>query len=126
MHRQIVLTLASFALTIGACSRPADSPSAPPTGAANSDSSALRVAVVTGGHSFDVQNFYRLFRELPGIDAYPQHLEHFSSSPEEVRDAYDAVVFYGMGSGVPVEEGRITKGSQGPLWNGLSNKAKVS
>jgi type 1 glutamine amidotransferase len=69
------------------------------------------IAVVTGGHAFDVPNFYRLFRELPGIDAYPQHLEHFASSPEAVRDAYDAVVFYGMDQGVPEEEGRRAAGN---------------
>jgi type 1 glutamine amidotransferase len=71
----------------------------------------LRIAVVTGGHAFDVPNFYRLFRQLPGIDAYPQHLEHFASSPEEVRDGYDAVVFYGMDQGVPEEEGRRAAGN---------------
>jgi type 1 glutamine amidotransferase len=75
------------------------------------DSDLLRVAVVTGGHAFDVPNFYRLWRQLPGIDAYPQHLEHFSSSPEEVRDAYHAVVFYGMDQGVPEEEGRRAAGN---------------
>ncbi len=66
---------------------------------------ALRVAVVTGGHAFDVPDFYRLFRELPGIDAYPQHIEHFGSSSEKVRDAYDVVLFFGMERGGPPEEG---------------------
>jgi type 1 glutamine amidotransferase len=75
------------------------------------DSQALKVAVVTGGHAFDVPNFYRLFRQLPGVDAYPQHIEHFASSPEEVRDAYDAIVFYGMDQGVPEEEGRRAGGN---------------
>ncbi|TWU40544.1 ThuA domain-containing protein [Novipirellula artificiosorum] len=65
----------------------------------------MRVAVVTGGHSFDVPEFYKLFRELPGVDAYPQHLEHFASSSEAVRDAYDAVVFYGMERGEAPEVG---------------------
>jgi len=46
-----------------------------------------------------VPEFHKLFREVPGVDAYPQHMEHFASSPEEVRDAYDAVVFYGMERG---------------------------
>jgi type 1 glutamine amidotransferase len=69
------------------------------------------VAVVTGGHAFDVPNFYRLFRDLPSIDAYPQHIEHFASSPEEVRDAYDVVIFYGMDQGVPEEEGRRAAGN---------------
>ena len=72
---------------------------------------ALRVAVVTGGHAFDVPNFYRLFRRLPGVDAYPQHIEHFASSPQEVRDSYDAIVFYGMDQGMPEEEGRRAGGN---------------
>jgi type 1 glutamine amidotransferase len=84
---------------------------APAQGEAVSDDDLLRVAVVTGGHAFDVPNFYRLFRELPNIDAYPQHIEHFASSPQEVRDAYDAVVFYGMDQGVPEEEGRRAAGN---------------
>ena len=78
---------------------------------ANASGDSLRVAVLTGGHAFDVPNFYRLFRELPGVDAYPQHLEHFASSPEEDRDAYDAVVFYGMDQNVPYEEGRRAGGN---------------
>lgn len=78
---------------------------------AHPDSQAFRVAVVTGGHAFDVPNFYRLFRQLPGVDAYPQHIEHFASSPEEVRDSYDALVFYGMDQGVPEEEGRRAGGN---------------
>jgi type 1 glutamine amidotransferase len=69
------------------------------------------VAVVTGGHAFDVPNFYRLFRQLPGVDAYPQHIEHFASSPEKVRDSYDAIVFYGMDQGIPEEEGRRAGGN---------------
>lgn len=76
----------------------------------DSDSQGLQVAVVTGGHAFDVRNFYRLFRQLPGVDAYPQHLEHFASSPQEVRDSYDAIVFYGMDQGVPEEKGRRASG----------------
>lgn len=65
----------------------------------------IRVAVVTGGHSFDVPNFYKLFRGLGGVDFYPQHLEHFASSPEADRDAYDVVLFYGMDQGEPYESG---------------------
>ena len=56
----------------------------------------LRVAVITGGHPYDVPNFQRLFRSLPGVDAYIQHLEDFVTSPEEVRKSYDVVLFYTM------------------------------
>ena len=78
---------------------------------AGTESQGFQVAVVTGGHAFDVPNFYRLFRQLPGVDAYPQHIEHFASSPQEVRDSYDAVLFYGMDQGVPYEEGRRAGGN---------------
>jgi hypothetical protein len=65
----------------------------------------VRTAVVTGGHRFDVPGFHRLFRGLEGIDAYIQHLDDFASAPEEVRDAYDTVVFYTLFSGTPGDEG---------------------
>ena len=66
---------------------------------------AVPIAVITGAHPFDVPNFYRLFRELEGADAYVQHMENFASSRPPVRDAYDAVVFYGMPKPTPSDEG---------------------
>ena len=65
----------------------------------------LSVAVVTGGHSFDVPSFHRLFRGLADVDAYVQHMDDFASSPEAVRDAYDAVVFYIMLRDGPTNDG---------------------
>jgi len=65
----------------------------------------LTTAIVTGGHPFDVQGFHQLFRSLEGIDAYVQHLDDFASAPEEVRDAYDVVVFYIMFPGEPTNDG---------------------
>ena len=58
--------------------------------------STIKIAVITGGHPFDVQPFRQLFRALPGIDAYIQHTDEFVSEPEAVRDSYDAIVFYSM------------------------------
>lgn len=63
------------------------------------------VAVVTGGHSYDVVNFHRLFRELEGIDAYIQHMDDWACSPDEARDAYDVVLFYIMLMETPPEKG---------------------
>ena len=54
----------------------------------------VKTAVITGGHSFEVIEFHELFRGLPGVDAYIQHLDDFASSPQEVRDGYDALCFY--------------------------------
>lgn len=59
----------------------------------NSD---LRVAVVTGAHPFDVPGLHRLFRAIPGVDAYPQDLENFAADWGAVRNAYDVVLFYNM------------------------------
>ena len=64
---------------------------------------SLQVAVITGEHSFDLPNFYHLFRELDGIDAYVQHLEHFGSSSQAVRDSYDAAVFFNFHQEAPVD-----------------------
>ena len=33
----------------------------------------LKVAVVTGGHSYDVMNFHRLFASIEGIEPFVQH-----------------------------------------------------
>ena len=65
----------------------------------------IKIAVVTGGHSFDVLNFHRLFRCLKGVDTYIQHMDDFASSPQEVRDSYDAVLFYTMLREGPTDEG---------------------
>lgn len=56
----------------------------------------LRVAVVTGGHLFDVPNFHKLFRSLPGIEADIQYMDDFVATPAPVRDQYDVVLFYIM------------------------------
>lgn len=57
---------------------------------------SLKIAVITGGHPFDVQPFHRLVRTMPGVDAFIQHTDEFASEPQEVRDSYDALLFYSM------------------------------
>jgi hypothetical protein len=71
----------------------------------------IRTAVITGGHSFEVVPFHELFRSLPGVDAYIQHLDDFASSPQEVRDSYDALCFYFFPREGPTDEGQ-------PWWAG--------
>ena len=68
-------------------------------------SDPAKIAVVTGGHNYDVVNFNLLFRSLEGIDAYIQHMDDFTASPEEVRDSYNAVLFYTMLMDNPRDEG---------------------
>lgn len=57
---------------------------------------AINIAVITGGHAFEVQAFHELFHSQTGINAYIQHLDDFASTSEEARDNYHAVVFYMM------------------------------
>jgi type 1 glutamine amidotransferase len=59
-------------------------------------SQAIRVAVVTGGHSFDVPKFNALFRSLDGVDVYVQHMENLVSARHRVKDWYDVILFYSM------------------------------
>ncbi len=65
-------------------------------GEPNTPKGPLKVAVVTGGHPYDVQDFHRLFRSLAGVDAFVQHMDDFATSSEGVRDGYDVVVLYIM------------------------------
>lgn len=64
----------------------------------------LTVAVITGGHSYDVPNFHKFFRGLAGVDAYIQHLDDFATSPATVRDSYDVLLFYIMMMEGPTDE----------------------
>jgi hypothetical protein len=54
----------------------------------------LKAAVITGGHHYHVPAFHQLFRDLPGIDAYIQHMADFVASPPEARQGYDVLIFY--------------------------------
>lgn len=56
----------------------------------------LKLAVVTGGHSYDVVNFHRLFAAIDGVEPFIQHMDDFASSDEATRDSYDVVLFYIM------------------------------
>jgi uncharacterized protein len=67
--------------------------------------STIRLAVVTGGHHFDVPAFHHLFRGLAGVDAYIQTMDDFASSPQATRDAYAAVLFYHMLQDSPNDAG---------------------
>jgi hypothetical protein len=62
------------------------------------------IAVITGGHSYEVIAFHQLFRSLPGINAYIQSLDEFCSSSQVDRLAYDALVFYNFHQDTPDDE----------------------
>ncbi|MDE0299655.1 MAG: ThuA domain-containing protein [Candidatus Poribacteria bacterium] len=69
------------------------------------ETAPVTTAVVTGGHSYDVINFRRLFGGLDGIDAHVQHMDDFATSSDAERDSYDVVVFYHMLMDGPRNEG---------------------
>lgn len=54
----------------------------------------LRVALVTGGHPFDVPALHQMLRALPDIDAYPQHLEDWATNVGNARETYDVTLLY--------------------------------
>ncbi|MBC7287617.1 MAG: ThuA domain-containing protein [Armatimonadetes bacterium] len=68
-------------------------------------SDKITVALVTGGHPFDVPSVHRAFRSIPDVDFYPQHMEDFATDVAGVRDDYDAVVFYDMHQATPTGQG---------------------
>ena len=77
-------------------------------------SDKIKTAVVTGRHGFDVVGFTEMFRALPTVDPYIQHMEHFCADPG--RDAYDVILFYHMITEGPTDAQR--QGLEGILDNG--------
>lgn len=57
---------------------------------------AVMTAVVLGAHLIEVPGFTKLFRSLPGVDAYPQSIEDWASDLAHVRDKYEVVIFYNI------------------------------
>ena len=60
------------------------------------------VAVITGGHAFDVPAFHALFDNIPGTDCYIQHLEDFAT---DVGNILIRNRFPDGGGRMPVETG---------------------
>ena len=65
----------------------------------------IQTAVVTGGHSFNVFEFHRLFWQLENVEAYIQHMDDFASSSAEIRHSYDVILFYTMLLDGPADDG---------------------
>ena len=63
----------------------------------------IKVAVVVGHHSYEVQPFQDMFTAMEGIQCYIQHIEQFTSNTKEVRESYDVVVFYTMRQDTPFD-----------------------
>ena len=64
----------------------------------------VMTAVVLGRHLIEVPGFVRLFRSLPGVDAYPQVIEDWAADLAHVRDQYEVVVFYNLHREPPNED----------------------
>lgn len=54
------------------------------------------VAFVVGYHTYEVRELQDMLGGFDSVRFYVQHLEQFTSSSRQVRDSYDAVVFYTM------------------------------
>ncbi|MBW3624823.1 MAG: ThuA domain-containing protein [Armatimonadetes bacterium] len=67
------------------------------------DNGKIQVAVVTGGHAFQVPPFYAVFRDMPEVDFYPQALDEYTADAK-LAGAYDVVVFYHMHQFRPGDE----------------------
>ena len=65
------------------------------------DNDNITVAVITGGHAFDVPGFQAIFRDMPGVDSYIQHQDNWVEDVAEVREQYDVLLFYNMPRGEP-------------------------
>jgi len=63
----------------------------------------LKVAVITGGHAFDVIGFHDLLRSLQGCDCYIQPIEDWSWDLARNGQRYDVLVFYNMHTVAPEE-----------------------
>jgi type 1 glutamine amidotransferase len=56
--------------------------------------SRIKVAIITGEHTFDVTGFHDLLNSIPDVDFYAQHLDNYVADLGQVKGAYDTVVFY--------------------------------
>lgn len=56
----------------------------------------VMTAVVLGGHLLEVPGFVKLFRTLPGVDAYPQDITDWAADLAHVKDQYEVVLFYNL------------------------------
>lgn len=66
----------------------------------------IKVAVITGGHFFDVPGFHAVFRDMPGVDSYIQLEANWAADIGNVQDTYDVFLFYNMPRGLPEERTR--------------------
>ena len=66
----------------------------------------IRVAVVTGKHTFDVSGFQQMFDSMSNMEFYLQDLENFVADAGRYNDKYDVVLFYNFHQQTPVADER--------------------
>ncbi len=71
-----------------------------------SDNDSIKVAVITGGHFFDVPGFHAIFRDMPQVDSYIQLEANWAADVGQTLDTYDVFLFYNMPRGLPEERTR--------------------
>ena len=74
----------------------------------------LKVAVVTGGHPFDVVPFTQMIRALP-VDAYVQSIDDWSHDATAAAQ-YDAVLWYAMFGDLPADVTGKPKSAREEKW----------
>lgn len=67
-------------------------------------SNKIKTALITGRHPYDVLGLYSVFKAIPEIDFYPQHLEDFVSDTGKSYSQYDVIVFYNFHQETPGNE----------------------
>ena len=85
----------------------------------SSKTDSISVAVITGGHAFDVPGFHAIFRDIPQVDSYIQQEENWAADIGNVRDTYDVLLFYNMPRNQPERESDQS-------WSSLAKAARAS
>src|SRR6266702_3618076 len=73
-------------------------------GAENRSGEKIRVLVVTGGHGFEKEAFFKLFKDNPDITFQAvEHPNAYSSLTAEAATNWDVLVLYDMQQDIPDE-----------------------
>lgn len=80
----------------------------------------IAVAVIVGGHNYDVPGFHHLLGSFSDeIESYVQSLENFVADAGRVRHAYDALLFYNMPKEIPTGKERLALEQLGETAQGI-------
>ena len=56
------------------------------------DNGKIQVAILTGGHPYDVMSFNKLLGSLPGVEYNFQAIDEFCTDPGKCADKYDVIL----------------------------------